>query len=96
MSLQREAGCMVQNLGEGIHQLPHGTEVLAVPVAKVHQAETGEREGIRLPPQETAGEEEQVLGADWLVRWREVACCFLQERLEGWVLHYGLQGEHGD
>ena len=51
MSPQREAGCRVQSLGEGIHQLTHGAEVLAVPVAKIHQAEAGEREGIRLPPQ---------------------------------------------
>ena len=43
---------------------------------------------------EAAGEEEQVPGADWLVRWQEIACCFLQELLEGRVLHYGPQEEH--
>ena len=36
VSQQCEAGCRVQCLGEGIHQLPHGAKVLAVPIAKVH------------------------------------------------------------
>ena len=51
VSPQHEARCRVQSLGEGIYQLLHGTEVLAVSVVKVYQEEGGKREGIRLPPQ---------------------------------------------
>ena len=74
MSPQCEAGCRVQCLREGIHQLPHGAEVLAVSVAEVHQPQTCEGEGIHLGSQGIVVPDGERIGAGHLgvvcrVRW---------------------------
>ena len=50
VSLQRKTGGGIHGFGQSVHQLGNGTKVLAISIAQVNEPETGEGEGIRLPP----------------------------------------------
>ena len=50
MASQHEAGSSVQHFGQGVNELPHGAEVLAVSVPEIHQSKISKGEGILLRP----------------------------------------------
>ena len=50
VSLQRQAGGGIHGFGQSVYQLFNGTKVLALSIVEVNEPETGEGEGIHLPP----------------------------------------------